>query len=237
MMPMTFDPLSWLIFFGTAAMAGVVHIWLRNTYGKYSQIPVHSGLTGAQIARRIMASEGIHDVDIEMVPGEMSDHYDPMHKVVRLSPAVYNGSTVAALGIAAHEVGHVIQHARGYAPLALRTYLVPVCSIGSNLAPILVLIGVVLAQMAVPFGMPLAYLGLWLFAAAVAFTLVTLPVEFNASTRAMMALADGRVMTDEELYGARKVLNAAAMTYVAAAVTAIAWMLYYVLLVLGSRRD
>lgn len=232
---MMFDPLSMLVFFGTAAMAGVVHMWLKSTYGKYSQIPVQSGITGAQMARRIMASEGITDVELEMVPGEMSDHYDPTHKVVRLSPAVYNGSTIAALGIAAHEVGHVIQHARGYAPLALRTYLVPVCGIGSNLAPILVVIGVVLSQMAVPFGMPLAYLGLWLFAAAVAFTLITLPVEFNASSRAMLALADGRVMTEDELYGARKVLSAAAMTYVAAAVTAIAWMLYYVFLVMGRR--
>lgn len=232
---MMFDPLSMLVFFGTAAMAGVVHMWLKSTYGKYSQIPVQSGITGAQMARRIMASEGITDVELEMVPGEMSDHYDPTHKVVRLSPAVYNGSTIAALGIAAHEVGHVIQHARGYAPLALRTYLVPVCGIGSNLAPILVVIGVVLSQMAVPFGMPLAYLGLWLFAAAVAFTLITLPVEFNASSRAMLALADGRVMTEDELHGARKVLSAAAMTYVAAAVTAIAWMLYYVFLVMGRR--
>jgi len=228
---MYFDPLALLLTVILAAFAGVVHMWLRGTYNRYSQVPVYSGLTGAQIARRIMASEGINDVEIEMVPGEMSDHYDPIHKVVRLSPDVYNGSSIAALGIAAHEVGHVIQHARGYAPLALRTYVAPVCSIGSNFAPILIMIGLMLSFP------QLAIVGLWLFAAAVAFTLITLPVEFNASSRAMVALADGRVMTAEELGGARKVLNAAAMTYVAAAVTAITWFLYYALIIMGARRD
>ena len=228
---MIISPGSLVVFVLTAALAGIVHLWLKSTYAKYSQIPVQSGLTGAQIARRIMASEGINDVTLEEVPGQMSDHYDPTHKVVRLSPDVYHGTTVAALGIAAHEVGHVIQHARGYAPLALRTYLVPVCSIGSNLAPYLVLIGMMLSFM------PLAMLGVWLFAAATLFTLITLPVEFNASSRAMLALADGRVMTQDELGGARKVLNAAAMTYVAAAVTSVAWLLYYVMMVMGGRRE
>ena len=151
---MIFDPLAILITIVLGAFAGLVHLWLKSTYNRYSQVPVQSGLTGAQIARRIMASEGITDVDIEMVPGEMSDHYDPMHKVVRLSPAVHDGRTVAALGIAAHEVGHVIQHARGYAPLALRTYLVPACSIGSNLAPMMIMAGLILSQICLLYTSP-----------------------------------------------------------------------------------
>jgi len=233
-----FDPLSLMIFIVTAALAGIVHLWLRSTYAKYSQIPVMSGLTGAQIARRIMASEGINDVDIEVVPGEMTDHYDPSAKIVRLSEAVYGGTSIASLGIAAHEVGHVIQHAKGYAPLALRTYMVPVCSIGSNAAPMIIMAGVILSQMMSPqIGMPIAMLGVWLFAAAVAFTLITLPVEFDASRRALIALADGRVMSQDELGGARRVLNAAAMTYVSAAVASILWLLYYVSIVMGTRRD
>lgn len=234
---MMFDPLSMMVFLFTAAIAGIVQFRLKSTYAKYSQIGTQSGLSGAQIARRIMASEGINDVQIERVDGQMTDHYDPAHKVVRLSEGVYDSTSIAALGIAAHETGHVLQHARGYAPLALRTYLVPVAGFGSSLAPALVIIGVILAQMQIGFGMTLAVAGLWLFAAAVAFTLVTLPVEFDASRRAMLALADGRVMTQDELYGAKKVLSAAAMTYVAAAITAISWLLYYVWIVMGQRRD
>jgi Zn-dependent membrane protease YugP len=228
MMPIL-DPIALVLTLVLALGAGAVHMYLRSTYAKFSQIPVYSNLTGAQIARRIMASEGINDVAIEMVAGEMSDHYDPIHKVVRLSPAVHDGTSIASLGIAAHEVGHVIQHARGYAPLALRTYIAPVCSIGSNIAPFIILMGLLLSLPG------LATLGLWLFAAFVGFTLITLPVEFNASKRAMLALADGRVMTADELYGARKVLNAAALTYVAAAVTAISWLLYYVFIVMGAQ--
>ncbi|MBI1317964.1 MAG: hypothetical protein GC168_03310 [Candidatus Hydrogenedens sp.] len=229
MMPMMLDPVALMLTLALAAMAGIVHMWLKSTYAKYSEIPVRRGITGAQVAQAIMDREGIHDVSIECVGGVMTDHYDPMHKVVRLSEGVYYGTTIASLSIAAHEVGHVIQHARGYAPLALRTYIAPVCSIGSNFAPMLILFGLILS---IP---SLATAGLWLFAAATAFTLVTLPVEFNASSRALVQLSDGRMMSEDELGGARQMLNAAALTYVSAAVTAIAWLLYYVMLINGRR--
>ena len=229
MMPMMIDPLALVLMLVLAGFAGIVHMWLKSTYAKYSEVPVSRGITGAQIAQAIMDREGVRDVSIECVDGIMSDHYDPTHKVVRLSEAVYHGRTVAALGIAAHEVGHVLQHAQGYAPLALRTYIVPVAGLGSNLAPILIMVGLMLS---IP---QLAMVGLSLFGAAMVFTLITLPVEFNASSRAMAQLSSGGVMTADELNGANKVLNAAAMTYVAAAVTAIAWFAYYALIIMGRR--
>ena len=202
-------------------------IKVKSAYAKYSKIPARTGITGAQIAQFIMDQENIHDVGIECIPGEMSDHYDPRSKTVRLSEAVHNGSSIAALGIAAHEVGHVVQHSRAYVPLGIRHFMYPASSIGSKLAFPLIIGGLIFHNPA------LATIGIWLYSAAVAFTLVTLPVEFNASTRAKRALAGSGYLEEDELAGVRKVLSAAAMTYVAAAVGSILQLVQLILL----RRD
>ncbi len=224
-MIMTFDPLSLMLL----GLSIVISFWAQGkvkwAYSKYSQMGVRSGITGSQIARRMMAEEGITDVEIEITPGEMTDHYDPGAKVVRLSEAVYHGNSIAALGIAAHEVGHVIQHAHGYAPMHVRSAIYPVSRFGSMLAFPLILAGIFIS--AVPW---LLTVGIYLFAASVAFTVITLPVEFNASKRAMLALNDGRIMTQDELHGAKKVLDAAAMTYVAAATAAILQLVRLILI-------
>lgn len=194
---------------------------VSSAYKKFSQVGVRSGMTGADIARRMMRQENIDDVELETVAGEMTDHYDPTSKTVRLSDAVYHGSSIAALGIAAHEVGHVIQHARGYSPLALRTYLYPVASLGSSLGYFMIFIGLIIGWAGMAFGSLIFTAGIWLFGGFVLFTVITLPVEFNASSRAIRALSDGSIMTEDELSGARAVLNAAAMTYVASAAVAV----------------
>lgn len=190
-------------------------IKVSSAYNRWSQVFAQAGITGADIARYIMDKEGIHDVRLERVPGELTDHYDPTQKVVRLSEGVFDGTSVAALGIAAHEVGHVIQHARGYAAMQLRSFVYPVANLGSWLAFPLFFAGLI-------FSMPaLVSAGIWLFAGAVAFTLITLPVEFDASRRALKALAGGGFLSSDEMRGARQVLTAAALTYVAAAAMAI----------------
>jgi len=204
---------------------------VKGAYAKYSQIGSRSGMTGAYVARRIMDTEGINDVDLEPIAGEMTDHYDPIHKVVRLSEGVYNSTSLAALGIAAHEVGHVIQDARGYAPMRLRHAIYPVANIGSKLAWPLIIAGLI-------FGLGggiVLKIGIYLFIASVAFTVITLPVEFNASRRAMLALAQGGTMPADELAGAKKVLDAAALTYVAAAAGAILTLIR--LLLIAQNRD
>lgn len=198
---------------------------VKYAYAKYSKVGVRSGITGVQIARRMMAEEGISDVDIELTPGVMTDHYDPGAKVVRLSEAVYHGNSIASLGIAAHEIGHVIQHAHGYTPMHVRSAMYPVSRIGSTLAFPLILGGIFISS--VPW---LLTVGIYLYAAAVAFTVITLPVEFNASKRALVALNDGRIMTQDELHGAKKVLDAAAMTYVAAATAAVLELIRLILI-------
>ncbi len=205
---------------------------VKSVYAKYSQVGVRSGTTGADIARWIMQSANVNDVSLECIPGQMTDHYDPRSKTVRLSEGVYHGRSVAALGIAAHEVGHVIQHANSYAPLALRHFMYPVSSFGSAVGMPIIFIGFMLTY--VGFAVPwLIQLGIFLMIAAVAFTVVTLPVEFNASSRAMRALTSGGVMTDEELAGAKKVLDAAALTYVAAAAAAVMQLIRILLISRG----
>jgi Zn-dependent membrane protease YugP len=219
----------WIIFAVTAALSLGAQALVKSAYSRNSQIATRSGMTGADIARHMMRNENINDVELEVIPGELTDHYDPRAKVVRLSEAVYNGNSIAALGIAAHEVGHVIQHAHGYAPMHLRSIVYPVASIGSGLGPWLVIAGLVMQFPG------LLWAGVFLFAAATAFTVVTLPVEFNASSRALHALEYGNVLLPDEMKGARQVLNAAALTYVAAAVTSILWLLHYVLMATQSR--
>jgi Zn-dependent membrane protease YugP len=200
---------------------------VKSTFSKYSRVQCVRGITGAQTAKLLMDANNINNVAIEPVAGSLTDHYDPGHHVLRLSQPVYAASSIAAVGVAAHETGHAVQHARGYGPLWLRSALVPVANIGSSIGPWLAVAGLVMSFQ------PLLTIGIVLFAGAVAFYLITLPVEFNASSRALAILKQNQVLSGEELAGVRKVLSAAAMTYVASALTALMSLLRLVLL---SRR-
>lgn len=202
---------------------------VSSSFNRYSQIRSVRGLTGAQGARMVLDSAGLSGVGIEIAGGRLSDHYDPRSRVLTLSPDVGNTNSLAALGVAAHEAGHAIQHAEGYVPFKFRSSLVPVANIGTNFGFILFFIGLFFFRSGL-----LMNVGIVLYAAAVLFTLVTLPVELNASRRAMTLLSDRSILVADELAGARKVLNAAALTYVAAALMAI---LQLVRLILISRRS
>ncbi len=205
---------------------------VKGTFKKYSQVRTTHNLTGAEIARHLLDNQGLHDVRVEETQGFLSDHYDPRIRVLRLSPDVYRVPSVAAAGVAAHEMGHALQHSAGYAPLQVRSAIVPVVQFGSSLAPILILVGFLLRFTT------LAWIGVILFAGAVVFALVTLPVEFDASRRAKALLTQSGIVSAEEASGVSAVLNAAGWTYVAAAIAAIGQLLYYVLLLTGgSRRD
>lgn len=204
---------------------------VKGTFNKYSKVRTTRGATGAEIARYLLDQQGLQDVRIEESQGFLSDHYDPRTRVLRLSPDVYRQPSVAAAGVAAHEMGHAMQHAIGYTPLKIRSAIVPAVQFGSSLAPILFIVGFLLNFTS------LAWLGVILFAAAVVFSLVTLPVEFDASKRAKTLLSGSGILSLQEAQGVGKVLNAAALTYVAAAVAAIGQLLYYVLLLTGGRRD
>lgn len=234
---MLFDPMYFLF----AAPAILLAIWaqamVKWAYASASQIPSQSGVTGAAAARRVMESEGVLDVGIEESHGFLSDHYDPRHKVLRLSPDVYHGRSLAALGIAAHEAGHALQHGHGYAPLAIRNGLVPLASTGGTLSSIIIFLGVIMSRTA--FGQPMILAGIGLFSIFVLFQLVNLPVEFNASSRARVALLSIGLVDGQEELVVKKVLNAAAMTYVAATISAILTLLYYLFRagLLGGRRN
>lgn len=204
---------------------------VNSTYNKYSKVISTSGWTGYDAARRILDANGLSNVQIERVSGNLTDHYDPKANVIRLSDAVYANKSAAAIGVAAHEAGHAVQHAVGYGPIKLRMAIIPVCNIGSNLAMPLVLLGLLLSNYA------LANVGLLAFSLATVFQLVTLPVEFNASRRAMAALSDSGYMTDTDLKNSRKVLTAAALTYVAALAVSLANLLRLIVLVNGNRRN
>lgn len=236
---MFFDPL-YLLFLAPGMLLAAWAQWkVRSTFGHYSQVGTRRGWSGARIAQAILDVNGIRDVRIEPVNGFLSDHYDPSSKTLRLSPDVYQGTSVAAAGVAAHEVGHAIQHAQGYAFLRMRSSLVPVLTLTSNLAMPAILIGFLLMSAGQALGQPVLYLGLALFSVMVLFQLVTLPVEFDASRRALAAIESGQLVTPDELVGARKVLSAAAVTYVAAALTAVLQLLYFAFRagLLGGRRD
>jgi Zn-dependent membrane protease YugP len=210
---------------------------VKTTFNKYSGYRSMSGMTGAQAAERILSRAGIYDVQIGHVSGSLTDHYDPRTKTVNVSDSVYNSTSVAAVGVAAHECGHVIQHATGYAPLKFRTALVPAANIGSTLAWPLILIGLLFNSRS---SMAFINLGILLFSLAVLFQLVTLPVEFDASARALKQLRSQGILGDQELVYTRKVLSAAALTYVASAASAILQLLRIILLTGGRggrRRD
>ncbi len=226
---MLFNPMYW-IFLGPALLLGIwAQIKVKSAYAQMSRVPARSGVTGAQAAARLLRDAGCTDVGIEVSHGWLSDHYDPRHKVLRLSREVYAGRSIAAVGIAAHEAGHAIQDARRYAPLVVRNAIVPVAGLGSNLAIVLIVLGVILAIT------QLAWVGVILFASVVAFQLVNLPVEFDASRRARDELVRTGVVSVQEDAAVAKVLNAAALTYVAATLTAILQLIYFISLVSGRR--
>ena len=206
---------------------------VNGTFRKYSRTWSRSGMTGAEAAKRILDANGIYDVAVRQVPGNLTDHYDPRSKTVNLSASVYGSTSISAIGVAAHECGHVIQDARGYAPLRIRTALVPAANIGSNLAIPLIILGVIIGGV----GSALAELGIIMFSLAVLFQLVTLPVEFNASSRALRILGDSWILSEDEVRQAREVLGAAALTYVAAAASSILQLLRLVILFGGRRND
>lgn len=208
---------------------------VSSTFNKYSRVSSRCHMSGAEAARRIMELNGIYDVSIERVSGSLTDHYDPSKKVLRLSDSVYSNSSVAAIGVAAHETGHAIQHARGYAPLSLRSIMVPLANIGSRLAMPLIFIGILFSFRSL-MGNTLINLGIILFGLSVVFTIITLPVEFNASRRAIACLSESGILDSDELDGAKKVLSAAAMTYVASTAVAVANFLRLLLIYGGRRR-
>ena len=207
---------------------------VRSAFNKNAEIPTSTGMTGAQVARRVLDINGLNDVQVEQVNGFLSDHYDPRHRVLRLSPDVYAGNSLSAAGVAAHEAGHALQHKDGYAMLKLRSAMVPAVQIGSWLGPLIFLAGFFMAGM---IGTSLAWLGFLLFAAVALFSLVTLPVEFDASNRAKRLLVSQNILFPQEIGGATAVLNAAALTYVAAAVQALSTLLYYGMMLMGVNRD
>jgi len=236
-----FDP-TYLLFMVPAFLLMAATSWyVKAAYNKWSRVPARSRLTGAQAAQRLISTasyataegQGLRDVRIMGIGGNMTDHYDPRDKTLRLSPGVANGASVAALAIAAHELGHAMQDSENYFPLRLRSALVPAVNIGSNLGWILIIIGLLLNFTT------LAWLGVIAFSAGAVFALFTLPVEFNASSRAKRLLVEsGIILGEDEQSGVNNVLNAAALTYVAGLITAISQLLYYVMLVggLGGRR-
>ena len=207
---------------------------VKTTFNKYSKYRSMSGMTGAMAAERILRAAGITDVVVRQVPGSLRDHYNPSNKTLNLSDTVYGSNSVAAVGVAAHECGHAIQHARGYAPLSLRTAFVPVANIGSMLAWPVIILGLLINSRS---SMMFINIGILLFSFAVIFQLITLPVEFNASRRALVMLKTQGILGDDELVYTRKVLGAAALTYVASAAAAILQLLRIILLFGGRDRD
>ncbi|HEX6384987.1 MAG TPA: zinc metallopeptidase [Anaerolineae bacterium] len=228
---MFFDPLFWLFALPGLLLGLFAQARVKGAFNKYAKVRTLRSVTGAEVARSLLDSQGLYDIAVEETKGFLSDHYDPRSKVLRLSPEVYRTPSVAAAGVAAHETGHAFQDAGGYFPLQIRSALVPAAQFGSSLAPWLFIAGLLLNFTT------LAWVGVILFAAAVVFTLVTLPVEFDASSRAKRLLQSQGVLIGDEMQGVNKVLNAAAWTYVAAAVSAIGQLLYFVLLLTGGRRD
>ncbi|MCI8967563.1 MAG: zinc metallopeptidase [Lachnospiraceae bacterium] len=225
-----FDPTYILVLIG-AVLSIIASARVNSTFNKYARVRSMSGMTGAQTAEAILRSRGIYDVQVEHIRGNLTDHYDPSKKVVRLSDSVYNATSVAAIGVAAHECGHVMQHHEKYAPLSIRTRLVPAANIGSRLGIPIVILGLILGSNSL-----LINIGIWVFSLAVLFQIVTLPVEFDASRRALACIEQYGIVTSDERAKSAKVLRAAAYTYVAAAAASILQLLRLVMLS-GRRSD
>jgi len=219
---------SYILIIIAAVISGIASLKVKSTYKKYSKQASSKGMTSEQVAAQMLHEAGIYDVRIEQVGGNLTDHYSPKEKVLRLSDTVYGSTSVAAIGVAAHECGHAIQHQEGYGPLSLRSAAVPAANIGSKLSWPIILLGLFLSYE------PLVQIGIVLFSVVVLFQVITLPVEFNASRRAMAVLEKDGILTETELTGAGKVLKAAAMTYVAAMITAILQLLRIILISRGG---
>lgn len=222
------------MYFVFALPALILGLWaqfkVKSTFSKYSQVRSSVGMRGSEIARRMLDSSGLYNVKVEMTNGFLSDHYDPRSHVLRLSPDVYQSNSIAAAGVAAHEAGHALQQQDNYVPMQIRSAIVPTVQLGSWLGPIVFIVGYLLNSP------QMAWIGVILFAATAVFAVVTLPVEFNASNRAKAWLTDSGVIYQGEMKGVNSVLDAAALTYVAAAAQAISTLLYYVFLLSGSSR-
>ena len=227
------DPTYILVVIG-AVICMIASARVKGTFNKYSQLRSMSGMNGAQVAQRVLQAAGIYDVQVRHVSGSLTDHYDPRTKTVNLSDPVYNATSVAALGVAAHECGHAIQHAKSYAPLSIRSALVPIANFGSMLAWPVILIGLFFNTRSSGL---IIDIGILLFSAAVLFQLVTLPVEFDASRRALVMLRTQGILADDELRYTRRVLKSAALTYVASAAAAILQLLRIILITNGRRCD
>jgi len=210
---------------------------VNRTFQRYSTQLSHRGLTGAEAARRVLLDHGISHVRIERTAGQLTDHYNPKDQTIYLSDAVYSATSTAAIGVAAHEAGHAVQHAQAYLPIRIRTAIVPITNFGSRLSMPLILIGLFLSFMtAFPYGYEIALIGVLCYSLCVVFQLITLPTEFNASSRAMKALTNGGILNEEEQKGARKTLTAAALTYVAALAVSLTQFLRLLAIVMGGRR-
>lgn len=232
-----FDPL-YLLFTIPALLFGMWAQWrVQSAVNKYSQVFTGRGNTGAAVARAMLDAYGLRNVKVERTPGFLSDHYDPLSRTLRLSPQNYDTPSVAAVGIAAHEAGHALQHAEGYFPLQLRSAIVPVVQFGSFLGPLIFMGGFMLASAGSALGWNVALAGVVLFGGTALFSLITLPVEFDASRRAKEVLVNAGFVTADEGSGVAKVLDAAALTYVAALISAVSTLLYYVFLLSGLRRS
>jgi hypothetical protein len=229
---------SWGLYLLFSLPALVLGLWAQwrtqSAFRQNAQIRTARGLTGAQVARQVLDGNGLYDVQVERVEGFLSDHYDPSKRVLRLSPDVYDGQSLSAAGVAAHEAGHAMQHKLNYAPLQLRSAMVPTVQIGSWIGPIIFMVGLFMTS---AFGTTLAWVGVGLFASVALFALVTLPVEFDATRRAKQQLVASGIVIGNEMRGVDAVLNAAAMTYVAGAVQAISTLLYYVFLLTGRQEE
>ena len=236
---MFFDPLYIVVILICTGFSLYASSITKSRFQKYSQYTTRSRMTGAEVAQRILQDNNIHDVKIERVGGKLSDHYDPSSKTLRLSTDVHDRNSMAAFGVAAHEVGHAIQHAQAYGFLSFRSAWVPVANLGSGLSFIVIFIALMMGGAQTATGASLSWLGVLLFGCTTIFTLVTLPVEFDASKRALACLRKGNYVAEKELDGARKVLNAAAMTYVVAFASSLLMLLYYAfrLGLIGGRRN
>lgn len=227
---------SYLLFMLPALLLGLwAQAKVKSTFAKYSRITNSRQMTGEQAARMILDQNGLRYVRIERVGGKLSDHYDPKEEVIRLSNDVFGSTSIGAIGVAAHEAGHAVQHAEEYMPIKLRNAIVPICNFGSSVGPIMIMIGCLFAGN--DFGYNLIFWGIVLFSLVAVFQLVTLPVEFDASSRALHVIRDSGMFGDEDIRGTKKVLSAAAMTYVAALITSVMQILYYATRFLGGRRD
>ena len=230
--PMYFDPTYMLVILGVI-ICMMASAKMNSTFNKYSRVRNHSGMTGREAAEEILRRAGIYDVRVEHISGNLTDHYDPRSKVLRLSDATYNSTSVAAMGVAAHECGHAVQHETGYVPLKIRGALVPIANFGSTIAWPLIIIGLFFNSRSSALFLNL---GILAFSLAVLFQIVTLPVEFNASNRAIRVLGSSGMLYEDEVKATRKVLTAAALTYVSGAASAILQLLRIILLT-GNRRD